>query len=260
MTPNAPAGHADGSPTGPLGSARLGSRAEVVWVTVRRSLAVPGAYRGDRAEIVDIGGGTGGFAVPLATLGHRVLVIDPNPDALAALGRRADEAGVTDLITAHQGEVADITAYVERFAATDGPDLVLCHEVLEVLADPASALTTIVRALRPGGALSLLVPGLHAAVVARAMAGHFNEAIALLDEGVGRRFTAHNIAGMLTDVGLVIDSIHAARVFTDLGPGAFVDSEPGATRALLELERAVAARPEYLTLATHLHVFARRTA
>ena len=51
-------------------------------------------------DIVDVGGGTGGFAVALARLGHRVTVIDPSPDALAALERRAAEAGVSDAVRA----------------------------------------------------------------------------------------------------------------------------------------------------------------
>src|SRR5262249_19206028 len=37
-----------------------------------------------RLDILDAGGGTGGFAVPLAGLGHNVTVIDPSPDSLAA--------------------------------------------------------------------------------------------------------------------------------------------------------------------------------
>ena len=45
------------------------------------------------ADVVDIGGGTGGSAVRLAAAGHRVTVVDPSPDALAALARRAREAG-----------------------------------------------------------------------------------------------------------------------------------------------------------------------
>ena len=36
-------------------------------------------------DVVDLGGGTGGFAVRLAESGHRVRVVDPSPDALAAL-------------------------------------------------------------------------------------------------------------------------------------------------------------------------------
>jgi len=40
--------------------------------------------------------------------------------------------------------------------------------------------------------------------------------------------------------------------------GELLDLEPGAAQALVELERAVAERPEYLSLATQLHLLARR--
>jgi hypothetical protein len=46
------------------------------------------------------------------------------------------------------------------------------------------------------------------------------------------------------------------RVFADLVPGSLLDLEPGATAALVELERAVAERIEYLSLATQVHVIA----
>jgi hypothetical protein len=45
-------------------------------------------------------------------------------------------------------------------------------------------------------------------------------------------------------------------VFADLVPGSLHDLEPGAGAALLDLERAVADRPEYLTLAAQVHVLA----
>ena len=59
---------------------------------------------GDPCGSLDLGGGTGGLAVPLAELGHHVTVVDPSPDALAALARRAGEAGVADRVTAVQGD------------------------------------------------------------------------------------------------------------------------------------------------------------
>ena len=94
-------------------------RTGVVWEALRRALAAPGADAEQRASIVDLGGGTGGFAVPLAELGHRVLVVDPSPDALAALGRRAAEHGVTDLVTGVQGDVVTGTQGTgEPMAAT----------------------------------------------------------------------------------------------------------------------------------------------
>lgn len=226
-------------------------RTAVVWTALRDVLDRPGA------RIVDIGGGTGGFAVPLAELGHRVQVVDPSPDALAALERRAREHGVADLVTGQQGDLADLAGQVEE------ADVVLCHGVLEVVADPAAALATISEVLRPGGVLSLLVAQRHAAVVARAMAGHFEQARALLDSSEptarsGRRFTREELDELLPAAGFAVSSVHAVRVFSDLVPGSLLDLEPGATAALLELEQAVSGRPEYAPLAAQLHLVATR--
>lgn len=237
---------------------RQSVRTGVVWDGVRRVLADGGPE--DRpARIVDVGGGTGGFAVPLAELGHAVQVIDPSPDALAALDRRARERGVADRVTGQQGDLADLPGLV------DEADLVLCHGVLEMVADPAASLAAIAGVLRPGGHLSLLVAQRHAAVVARAMAGHFQAARELLDGDVtqgsgrgGRRFTHDEVVGLLVAAGLEPATVHAVRVFADLVPGSLLDLEPGASAALVELEQAVATRAEFLPLATQLHVLAAR--
>jgi S-adenosylmethionine-dependent methyltransferase len=236
-------------------------RSGVVWTVVQGLLADTG---GAPARIVDVGGGTGGFAVPLAQLGHRVEVIDPSPDALAALDRRAREADVADRVSGQQGDLADLATLLD--ADRGGQvDLVLCHGVLEVVDDPAAALATLASVLRPGGHLSLLVAQRHAAVVARAMAGHFQAARDLLDDPAaragtrgGHRFTAEELQPMLATADLATVAVHGVRVFADLVPGSLLDLEPGATAALVELERAVSTRTEYLPLATQLHVLARR--
>jgi S-adenosylmethionine-dependent methyltransferase len=233
-------------------------RTAVVWAALREVLDQPGAFHDQRARIVDIGGGTGGFAVPLAELGHHVQVVDPSPDALAALERRAREHEVADRVTGQQGDLSSLLDVAEPGSA----DVVLCHGVLEVVDDPAAALATIGEVLRPGGVLSLLVAQRHAAVVARAMAGHFEQARALLDSREpagrsGRRFTAAELEELLPAAGFDVTSVHAVRVFSDLVPGSLLDLEPGATTALLELEQAVSDRPEYAPLAAQLHVLAR---
>ena len=231
---------------------RSATRTAVVWDALRPVL--DGLGEGD---VLDIGGGTGGFAVRVAELGHRVRVVDPSPDALAALDRRAKESGVSDRVTAQQGDLSSLLEVAQPGSA----DLVLCHGVLEVVDDPAAALATIAQVLRPGGTLSLLVAQRHAAVVARAMAGHFQQARATLDGTdpvgrSGRRFTVEELDSLLHDAGLSVQGVHAVRVFTDLVPGSLLDLEPGAHQALLELEQAVAQRSEYLPLATQLHVLA----
>ena len=235
---------------------RTAARTAVVWDALQDILQ---DVLGDtRASVIDIGGGTGGFAVRVAGLGHQVTVIDPSPDALAALDRRADESGVADLVTGQQGDLASLADLVAEGSA----DIVLCHGVLEIVDDPAAALAAIFKVLGPGGKLSLLVSQRHAAVFARAMAGHFAQAKALLDDpatgAATRRFTADQVTSVLDTAGFDTTAIHAVRVFTDLVPSSLVDLEPGAATTLVELEQAVADRPEYLALATQLHAVATR--
>jgi S-adenosylmethionine-dependent methyltransferase len=239
---------------------RSDTRTAVVWSALEPTLG------SGPLDVLDIGGGTGGLAVRVGELGHRVTVVDPSPDALAALARRAREHDVE--VAGLQGELADLLDVVEPASA----DLVLCHGVLEVVDDPADALAILARVLRPDGMLSLLVAQRYAAVVARAMAGHFQQALALLDPPTGsprrpaespgrsgRRYTRDELTGLVQQAGFVPDAVHGVRVFTDLVPGSLLDLEPGATAALVELEQAVATRPEYLPLATQLHLLAHRS-
>src|SRR4051812_6793989 len=76
---------------------RTAVRTAVVWEVLRDALSTlsSGAVgpASSTLSVLDAGGGTGGFAVPLAELGHRVTVVDPSPDSLAALERRAAESG-----------------------------------------------------------------------------------------------------------------------------------------------------------------------
>jgi S-adenosylmethionine-dependent methyltransferase len=237
---------------------RTAARTTVVWNGLRDALDALGSEKG--LQVVDIGGGTGGFAVRVAELGHHVTVVDPSPDALAILGRRAEESGVADRVRAVQGDLDTLPDVVPAGSA----DAVLCHGVLEIVDDPARALEAIGTALRPGGVLSLLVNQRHAAVVARAMAGHFGQAQDLLDAAPGtapnhpRRFTVDELAALLDRAGFEPTATHAVRVFVDLVPSSLVDLEPGAADRLVELELAVAERPEYLALATQVHTLATR--
>jgi S-adenosylmethionine-dependent methyltransferase len=226
-------------------------------------VALAGSGRPGALQIVDIGGGTGGFAVPLAVEGHTVTVIDPSPDALASLERRARDEGVQDRVRGVQGDTAELLAVAGEASA----DAVLCHGVLEVVDDPAQALQAMSQVLRPGGVFSLLVAQRNAVVLARALAGHLAEAHeALLDpdgrwgvsDPMPRRFDEAGVSRLLEDSGLQVHTVHGVRTFADLVPSAFVDSEPGAAEALAELERAASQHPAFRAIATQLHVIATR--
>ncbi|MFB4286905.1 methyltransferase domain-containing protein [Nonomuraea sp. ATR24] len=233
-------------------------RTAVVWDALRAVLAELAAATGREAlDIVDAGGGTGGFAVPLAALGHTVTVVDPSPDSLAALERRAKERDVE--VRGLQGDAADLGDLLSR----DSADLVLSHSVLEYVDDPVGALSAMAGLLREGGAVSVLAANPVASAIHRALAGQFDEARAVLADPMGswgdrdptpRRFTGETLTGLLTSAGFRPGVVHGVRVFADLVPSRLVDGEAGAAEALAALEQAASAHPVLRDIATQLHV------
>jgi len=246
--------------TGVTPRAHRALRTAVVWAAVQEVLD---GRDGDVLDVLDVGGGTGGFAVPLAELGHRVTVVDPSPDALASLERRAGDGGVA--VRAVQRDAAGLADVAEPGSV----DLVLCHGVLEHVDDVDPALGALAAVLRPGGVLSLLAANRNAVVLARAISGRFDQARHALEDPQGRfgpgdplprRFTVDQLIALVGDQGLTVRAVHGVRSFADLVPGALVDSEPGAADALLALERVTADHPDFRAIATQLHVLAVRPA
>lgn len=193
----------------------------------------------------------------IARRGHRVTVVDPSPDALAAARWRAAEAGVT--LTEVQGEACDLPALVGEAAA----DLVICHNVLEYVDSPTAALAAIAHVLRPGGSVSVLAANTVAAVLQRALAGKYAEAQSMLPGAAPaeaaqgtRRFTLPELTVLLEGAGLRVGDAYGVRIFSSLLPGAGAD--PVAAEALRELEDAAATYPPLRDIAARLHVLACR--
>jgi SAM-dependent methyltransferase len=237
-------------------------RTAVVWQVLRREIERLEAGRDQRGGlfVVDVGGGSGGFAVPLARAGHRVLVVDASPDALAALARRAAEASVADRIRAVQGDADDLAVLVPAGEV----DLVLCHSVLEVVDEPVRVASALTNALKSGGTASVIVANRSGTILARTVSGHLNVAAALLADPDGRagprdtvrrRYDAESATDLLTLAGLLVVEVHGVRVVADLVPDAVLDGEQD---ALIALELAIAGRHPYRDVATQLHLLARR--
>ena len=86
------------------------------------------AVLGSGKEVLDVGGGSGRFALPLATRAERVTVVDPSADSIDLLKERAADAGITNVTTINeQWEDANVPA----------ADLVLCSLVLHHVSEPA---------------------------------------------------------------------------------------------------------------------------
>jgi SAM-dependent methyltransferase len=240
-------------------------RTEVMWQAVLDAVDVASGADG-HLDVLDLGGGTGGDAVRLARLGHRVTVVDPSPDALAALDRRAAEAELeqegSGSVTGLLGDTTDLSDHVTPASF----DLVVCHGVLEHVDDPGQALSAAAGALRPGGYVSVVVAGRLGAVVARAIAGDFDEARSLFEARADswdlstsgpRRFVVGEVNALLTEHGFALVQTNALRVFADLVPSAMVDVEPGARDRLFALERLVRTAPDLTSVSGGLQTIGR---
>lgn len=201
-------------------------------------------------DIIDVGGGTGGVAIPLAVRGHRVTVVDPSPDALASLERRAAEAGVTGRIGALQGDAADLADLVPAHES----DVVVCHRVLEVLEAPGEALRKMAGTLRRGGVLSLLVAQRHSLVLTQALAGHL--ALARRSYADPSRFDYDRVVELVEEAGFTVLTTHGIGAISDQVPERMIEAEVGAYAELVALESEISTDPAFRALAPHVHVFA----
>jgi SAM-dependent methyltransferase len=245
------------------------ARIATLLAQVRASLPAP------PAAVVDVGGGTGQVAVPLAAEGYDVTVLDTSAAMLATCTQRAAERGpetVARLRTV-QGDVEQATALL----GPAGADAVLCIGVLEVAGEPRAALAALAGLLRPGGSLSLVVANRAWLVLRAARRGDYREAIRLIDDpvvarlpgqhGAGavaavpaavpaggqvvRAWTAPELRELLASAGMGVVAEHGLGV---LGDPAELD--PASASSLAELERRLAGQEPYRSVAEYVHLVA----
>ena len=239
------------------------ARTAVVWSALRAVLAERVAATGRaRLDIVDAGGGTGGFAVPLAELGHTVTVVDPSPDSLAALERRAAEAGRGGAGPAgRRGRPGRAARRGQRRPGA-------LPQRARVRRGSGRRARRVARLLRAGGVVSVLAANPVAAVLHRALAGQFDEAqrpcwptragqLGRPRPDAAPLHRARRSPRCSPRPGSPSGEVHGVRVFADLVPSRLVDGEPGRAEALVALEQAAAAHPALRDIATQLHLLAR---
>ncbi|MFC5186370.1 methyltransferase domain-containing protein [Actinomadura harenae] len=221
-----------------------------------------GVAAGRPLRVLDVGGGDGGDALPLADLGHHVTVLDHSAALLARAERAAADAGLTGRVRAVLGDLAE--------AASLGPvfDLVLCHNVLHYRDDPARSVAAVARAARPNGAVSLLSPNPAMDVLSRAVRlADPDAALAMLDaptlrsETFGRemrRVEADDAARVLGAAGCVVTHRFGIRCVSDLVADDGLKHDPAFAERLERLELALCDREPYLRTARFWHLVARR--
>lgn len=136
--------------------------------------------------LLDLGTGTGRMLELLAPRADRAVGIDQSPQMLALARARIEKAGLRN-VQLRQGDIYALPVEHDRY------DLVIVHQVLHYLDDPARAVREAARALRPSGRL-LIVD----------FAPHGEES--LRTEHAHRRlgFSAEEIAALMEEAGLEV--------------------------------------------------------
>ncbi len=131
---------------------------------------------GEMLQVLDAGAGLAQLALELAAAGHRVTVNDLSARMLTEARKRAAVLGLQSEIEWCHGPLQALGQSAGQ-AHADGAgrswDLVLCHAVLEWLADPRGAVEPLGRLVRPGGLLSLAFYNRDAQVFRNLVRGNF---------------------------------------------------------------------------------------
>ena len=232
-------------------------RFAVVRHTLRRTL--DGSRR---LRILDVGGGDGRDATPLAALGHEVTIVDPSARMLESARERAGATGVGTRVRTVCGSIDDLGDLVDT-----GFDVVLCHFLVHYRTDTAADVRRLAGVLGPGGLLSLIAPNPAAYVTGKLVREGPAAALAEVDaesahaatfDSQVRKVADAEARSALESAGCVVLAQYGGRCATDL----LADNEPKYDPAyyadLERLELALCDREPFSRLGQFWQLIARK--
>jgi ubiquinone/menaquinone biosynthesis C-methylase UbiE len=114
----------------------------------------------ERSRILDIGGGTGIWAVKLAKSGHDVVCADLSHRMVDVARAAVEAARVSDRVTCARSDMQDL----KEFGAAEFAAVWAQGDPLSYVPDPNLSLKNVARVLRPGGLFVASVDNRYAAI------------------------------------------------------------------------------------------------
>lgn len=226
------------------------------YAVIEETLGRETSRLGTKLRILDVGGGDGMDALPLARGGHQVTVLDQSRPWLDEAERRASSAGVQ--IRTIEGDLSSPPALGEF-------DLVLCHFVLQYLPAGTDDLMTLADFVRPGGVLSVVCPNPTAMVLRQLVCNGPASALTelradskhavLFDQDV-RKVEMSELEDALGEVGMTVVRRFGSRIANDLLTDNDAKDETHYFDDLLQLELALCDREPYLRIGGMYQVIA----
>jgi S-adenosylmethionine-dependent methyltransferase len=213
-------------------------------------------------RILDAGGGSGADSLPLAREGHSVDLLDYSPEMLKVAKENAEREKLLDKIRFHTADVSQL----DRIFPQPQFDVVLCHNVLQFVADVPKLLSMLSKVLLPGGILSLIGPNRYSMPYATAfLFRDLDEAFRQIDARTYQHrffkttvteYSAGEIQAMLPDASLNFDADYGIRCLSDYWGDNETKSKPEVWEKIVRLEYTLTDKSPYNLLARFWQIVA----
>jgi ubiquinone/menaquinone biosynthesis C-methylase UbiE len=132
--------------------------------------------------VLDLGGGTGVWAIRLAEAGYQVILADISPGLLDCAREKVERAGLCHLVCIEEADICDLT----RFSAASCPLILALGDPLSYCSNAAKALAEIRRVAAPEGVLIGDVENRYRGALSKRRATTWADAERILRDGVAR--------------------------------------------------------------------------
>jgi S-adenosylmethionine-dependent methyltransferase len=209
-------------------------------------------------RILDAGGGQGQFSLQFAEAGHDLMICDISAEMLKLADEVIQQKGLQDRVTLIHCSLKDLIAHLpttqEKF------DFVLCHAVIEWMAEPETLLPCLMQYLKPKGYLSFTFYNLNSLIYKNLLRTNFTKVIKQDFSGARGSLTPINpllpeiVDGWLNSLALTVLSRSGIRVFHDyIFDDVKRNREP---KNIISLELQYSQQQPFLSLGRYIHIMA----
>lgn len=211
-------------------------------------------------RILDAGGGQGQFSLQFAKAGHSVTICDISAEMLKLAEQEVIQQGLEANVQLLHCAIQDVAKHTH--SEDNKFDVVLCHAVMEWVANPADLLAHLIDCVKPQGFLSLTFYNLHSLIYKNLLRTNFKK-IQQQDFGGSRgSLTPINplypeqVFEWLNDLPVTRLATSGIRVFHD-----YIFNEEHRERDLqsvIELELDFSRKQPYQLLGRYIHVLSQK--